>query len=259
MKNYIKVKKLLFCLLFFGLIIQNAKAQSKKELRFRITVLESQVSQLKDQKKKLAKELEDLKNSIEEKEEDKEIDASLLCDSLLIDNNNMKAEILLLKNELYNTKLSRSMDSLSPLLKRKHVAIHSPGTRRKLEEEFDKHYLSNCFRLKTSQRLFHEQIIIEYEMNPVTKAFEGYIRHQYVPDLGADEYNFQRVKGFYEVGKKGTIKLTMRSVDGNDVDIVMYHNPKRDIYNAMEGDKEQLAAIKTRVVALNEFFFFKCR
>lgn len=254
----LRLKMPLLCLALIVMISSSLKAQSKKELRFKVSTLESQVGQLKNETKEAKKEAKMYKEKLQDIKDNGEIKAELYCDSIVEENENLKTEILMLRNQLFSKKLKMGMDSLHPSLKKAHHIERIPTERKKMMAEFQNHYLSMCFRLKASHRLFSEQLFFEYELNPINNTFEGYVRHQYIPDMGADEYGFQKISGFYGDGEKGTIKLNVTDLDGETVDIVLYHNPKREIYNSLDGEEEDLKKINTKVVAIDLFYFAKC-
>lgn len=232
--------------------------QSKKQLNFKVSTLESQVGQLKTQTQKARNETKRVKEDIRKLKENREIDNELFCDSVLEVNVDLNQEILFLKNQLYDKRLASGIDSVHPNLKKSHHTETIPAKRQKMMDQFNTHYLTMCVRMKASYRLFSEQLIIEYELNPISKTFEGYIRHQYIPDMGADEYGFQRMAGVYSYTSKGTLKLQFSTLDESPVNIVLFHNEKKDIYNAIEGEEEDLNKIKTKVVGLDQFYFAKC-
>lgn len=234
-------------------------AQSKKELRLKVSILESQVAQFRAKNKELARDIVEIKERHEEKKESEKVEVQDICDSLVLRNENLEGQIKILQNALFNKRLSNARDSLNPVLQKKHYSERNPQKRKSLMNEYRRSYLTGCFRLKTSHRLFAEQVVVEYELNPVTMAFEGYVRHQYVPDMGADEYDFQEMSGYYEQGEKGAIKLKITSLDDKAVDIVINHNIKKDIYNSLNGSEDDLKLIKTKVVAIEEFYFAKCK
>lgn len=248
---------LLSGLLVFGLTA-NVQGQSKKELRFRVSTLESQIGQLRNQTKAAQLKAKKLQDRLDKQKLLKDVESELYCDSVIRVNEKLKSEILLLKNQLYHKKLANGMDSLHPRLKKAQHYEKLPQERRDMMAEYQKNYLTNCFRLKASHRLFSEQIIVEYELNPMSTSFEGYVRHQYIPDMGADEYNFQRISGHYEFVEKGTLKLTVTSLDKKLVNIVFLHNVKREIYNGLDGEPEDLKKIRTKVVAIEQFYFSTC-
>tara|TARA_R110002096_G_scaffold276109_1_gene469829 strand:- start:38142 stop:38942 length:801 start_codon:yes stop_codon:yes gene_type:complete len=231
---------------------------SKKEMGFKISTLESQVGQLKSQTQEARRETKKVREEIRKIKENREIDKELYCDSVIEANEDLNQEILVLKNRLYDKSLANGLDSIHPSLKKSYHSEHIPEKRKQMMEQFNSHYLSMCVRMKASYRLFSEQIIIEYELNPISKTFEGYIRHQYIPDMGADEYGFQRMKGFYSYTDKGTLRLQFSTLDGKAVDIILLHNPKNEIYNAIEGNEDDLEKINTKVVGLDQFYFAKC-
>ncbi len=232
--------------------------QTKKELSFRVSTLQSQVGQLKTQTQEARNETKRVKEQIRKIKENREIDNELYCDSVLEVNVDLNQEILFLKNQLYDKRLASGIDSVHPNLKKAHHSEKIPAKRQQMMEQFNSHYLTMCIRMKASYRLFSEQIIVEYELNPISKTFEGYIRHQYIPDMGADEYGFQRMTGVYSYTSKGTLKLQFSTLDEEPVNIVLFHNVKKDIYNAIEGEEEDLKKINTKVVGLDQFYFAKC-
>lgn len=232
--------------------------QTKKELGFRVSTLESQIGQFKSQTQEARRETKKIKEEIKRLEENREIDNELYCDSVIGENLRQSEEILQLKNQLYDKRLANGIDSVHPDLKKSHHTEHIPAKRKQMVEQFNTHYLSECLRMKASYRLFSEQLIIEYELNPFNKTFEGYVRHQYIPDMGADEYGFQRITGSYSYVDKGTLRLQFSTLDNQPVDIALYHNKKNEIHNAIEGEEDDLKKINTKVVGLDQFYFAKC-
>jgi hypothetical protein len=254
---FLKAPKLL--LLFFCLFSLSGHGQSKKELKVKISILESQVAQMRSEKKELSMENKQMKEQQQENFEEAALKATDLCDSVMLRNTNLEAEIKLLQDQLFYKRLSWAKDSLHPNFKKKNYLIHKPEIRKGMMEEYQKSYLSQCLRLKTSHRLFSEQIVLEYEMNPVNGTFAGYVRHQYIPDMGADEYNFQEIRGYFTAGEKGGVILHITDLDSKPVEIMLRHHPRKSIYNKISGEKEDLEAIKTKVVAIEEFYFSECK
>lgn len=232
--------------------------QAKKELGFKVSTLESQIGQLKNQTQEARRETKKVREEIRKIKENREIDNELYCDSVIMANEELNQEILGLKTKLYHKHLTSGFDSVHPNLKKSFHTEHLPAKRKKMMEQFNSHYLTMCIRMKASYRLFSEQIIIEYELNPISNTFEGYIRHQYIPDMGADEYGFQRMKGSYSYNEKGTLVLKFSELDAKPVDIKLLHNVKNEIYNSIEGDAIDLKKINTKVVGLDQFYFAKC-
>lgn len=253
------LKKISFLFTSFILVATLASCgQRKKELGFKISTLESQVGQLKSQTQEARRETKKIKEQIRIVKENRGIENELYCDSVLQVNGELNKVILDLKIKLYHKQLKSGIDSVHPDLKKAFHTENIPAKREKMMKQFNEHYLTMCIRMKASYRLFSEQIFIEYELNPITKTFEGYIRHQYIPDMGADEYGFQRMTGVYTKTDKGTLVLKFTSLDNKPVKITLLHNVKNEIYNAIEGDEDDLKKINTKVVGLDQFYFAKC-
>ncbi len=248
---------LALCLVFFSIGLQ---AQSKKELKERLAYLENQVDQLKRAVVKLSSENKELKEQDEgSRTGGKPVRVQYeRCEKLWDTIEEQKQQIRQLEEELYRARLSRAERILPDSFKRSNFKVANNSLRKQLEVAYFEHYLSNCLRMNNIQRLFSEDAIIEFEVNPVTHDFAGFIRHRYTPDMGKDEYTFQRIAGTYRA--EGDFKyLQVIKLDGRSVDILIRYQEDRELYNEITASEADLAMVKTHHGSIKEFGFSRCR
>ncbi|MBF99069.1 MAG: hypothetical protein CMI36_08750 [Owenweeksia sp.] len=127
-----------------------------------------------------------------------------------------------------------------------------------MDKAYYEHYLGNCLRVSNIQRLFSEDIIIEFEKNPYEHRFAGFLRHRYTPEMGKDEYSMQRIEGTYTWDEEFT-SLHINNLDNKAVDITIRYEDERELYNEISGSERDLALISTHYGNVQEFSFVRCK
>ena len=250
-------RALLLGLLISGFTLQ---AQSKKELKARLGLLESQVEQLKKALINVSHENEQLKTDIGsgKKEQQKVEVQQEQCDRLWDTIDLQKERIRILQEELYRARLARAERTMPAAFKREKYIVHNARVRDQLDDEYFKHYLSNCLRVSNIQRLFSEDVLIEFELNPVSNEFSGFLRHRYTPEMGKDEYSLQRIAGLYSLEEDFT-NLRVSQLDDRTVDILIRYENDRELYNEISGSEKDLSLVATHYGSIGEFTFARCK
>ncbi|MGB0177688.1 MAG: hypothetical protein ACPF9D_11015 [Owenweeksia sp.] len=245
-----------------GLLISGftLQAQSKKELKARLGLLESQVEQLRQAVINVSHENEQLKADMAEgKKEQKKVKVQYeRCDRLWDTIDMQKERIRELQEELYKARLARAERIMPSAFKKDKYIVGTASVRDQLSGVYFEHYLSNCLRVSNIQRLFSEDVLIEFELNPVSNEFSGFLRHRYTPEMGKDEYSLQRISGLYSLENNFT-NLRVSQLDNLPVDIVIRYEEGRELYNVISGSEKDLALIATHYGSISEFSFTRCK
>ncbi|MEQ9262285.1 MAG: hypothetical protein RLP14_03890 [Owenweeksia sp.] len=245
-----------------GLLISslNLQAQSKKDLKAQLGLLEAQVDQLKKALIRVSHENEELKAWTEGNTEERQrIEVQYeRCDRLWDTIDKQKTQIRQLEEELYQARLARAERKMPAAFKRGKYTVSNARVRDQLNEAYYEHYLSNCLRVSNIQRLFSEDVLIEFELNPVNNEFSGFLRHRYTPEMGRDEYSLQHIYGQYSA--EGDFRnLKILRLDRSSVNILVRFEEDRELYNEISGSESDLALIATHYGTIGEFSFSRCR
>lgn len=246
-------------LLLLCLLAPAVNAQSKKELKVQQMLLQAQINQLKDRVSELQRELKEVKSELGSCQDSLyQFQAGQSSDTIFQRYDSIRLENQRLKEELFNTRISQAEKKLHPRLKQREYVVRGAVERRELSELHKERYLTHCLKFNNPQRLFTEEILMEFEVHASNDVVKGFLRKRYVPEIGSDQYNMQKFVGNIRKGEKlNTLYIT--DIDGKKVDIQIVYGRDRDLYNEIKGEADDLSLISTLHGGIGEFSFRYCR